>query len=101
MELRVFIPEPQLGKVRLDASARVQVDAFPDRSFEARVARIDSRPQFTPREVHVPDQRARIVFAAILRVDNPAGYLKPGMPADAWIRWSDEAAWPGRFSVPE
>ncbi|MBI3772750.1 MAG: HlyD family efflux transporter periplasmic adaptor subunit [Gammaproteobacteria bacterium] len=100
LELRVYIPEADLGKIKLNDPARVRVDAFPERTFEARVARVDARAQFTPKDVHMPDERARLVFGVILAVDNPQSYLKPGMPADAWIRWQPDVSWPDKLSVP-
>ncbi|MFZ5594099.1 MAG: HlyD family secretion protein [Pseudomonadota bacterium] len=100
LELKVYIPEADLGKIKLNDPARVRVDAFPERTFEARVARVDARAQFTPKDVHMPDERARLVFGVTLAVDNPQGYLKPGMPADAWIRWQPEASWPDKLAVP-
>ncbi|WP_108444736.1 HlyD family secretion protein [Halomonas denitrificans] len=98
--LKLYIDERSLGKVRLRAPARVRVDAFPDRYFEAEVAAIDSEAQFTPRDVHLPEERARTVFGVTLQLANPDGILKPGMPADAWIRWQDEAPWPDALVVP-
>ena len=100
LELKVYVPEAEIGKIKLDDPARVRVDAFPDRTFEARVARVDSRAQFTPKDVHMPDERARLVFGVTLALDNPQGYLKPGMPADAWVRWRPEVPWPGTLPVP-
>jgi HlyD family secretion protein len=100
LELKIYIPEAEIGKVKLGEPARVRVDAFPQRQFEARVARVDSRAQFTPKDVHMPDERARLVFGVTLAVDNPEGYLKPGMPADAWVRWQPEAQWPAQLAVP-
>lgn len=100
LELTVYIPERDIGKIKLDDPARVQVDAFPQRYFEARVSRVDSRAQFTPRDIHMPEERVRMVFGVTLAVPNPQGYLKPGMPADAWIRWDPEQPWPERLVAP-
>ena len=94
------MPESEIGKIKLNDPARVRVDAFPQRTFEARVARVDPRAQFTPKDVHMPDERARLVFGVVLAVDNPEAYLKPGMPADAWVRWKPEASWPDKLTVP-
>lgn len=99
-EVRVFIPESRIGRVKLGAPARLRVDAYPDRLFEARVARVDQTAQFTPRDIHMPDERVRLVFGVTLAIDNRGGVLKPGMPADAWILWQPEAGWPGRLFVP-
>jgi len=101
MELKVYVPESDIGKVSLDAAARVAIDAFPERTFEARVARVDSQAQFTPRDIHMPSERVRTIFGVTLALDNPDGWLKPGMPADAWILWRPEAGWPERLFVPE
>lgn len=100
IEFRIYVPESEIGKIKLNDPARVRVDAFPQRYFEARVARVDQRAQFTPKDVHMPDERARLVFGVVLAVDNPEGYLKPGMPADAWVRWKPEASWPDQLAVP-
>lgn len=83
--LKVFIPEPQIGKIRLGAEARVYVDAFPGRPFQAKVREISDRAEFTPKDVQTREERAKLVFAVKLAVENPTGVLKPGMPADGTI----------------
>jgi HlyD family secretion protein len=100
-KLKVFISERDLGKVRLGAPARIRVDAFPGRDFPARLARVDAQAQFTPRDVHMEDERSRTVFGVTLEASNPEGLLKPGMPADAWILWDEKSAWPDQLRVPE
>ena len=101
VRLKIFIPEKDLGKIRLGAPARLRVDAFPRRDFPARVAQVDAQAQFTPRDVHLQDERARTVYGVTLEAENPQGLLKPGMPADAWILWVEKAGWPERLTVPE
>lgn len=100
LELKVFVPEGDLAKVKLGTQARVLTDAFPDHFASAAVARVDETAQFTPRDIHMPDDRVQTVFGVMLTVDNPRGELKPGMPADAWIKWDESAAWPDRLPVP-
>lgn len=100
LELKVFIPEADIGKIRLGAAARVKTSAFPDRFYEARVSRVDQQAQFTPRDIHMPEERVRMVFGVTLELANPTGELKPGTPADAWIRWNDGVAWPSNLIVP-
>lgn len=100
VELKVFIPEKDIGKITLGEKARVRVDAFPDQLFEARVTRVDQRAQFTPRDIRMPEERVRMVFGVTLNLDNPNGALKPGMPADAWILWQADSEWPDRLFVP-
>lgn len=100
LELKVYIPERDIGKIRLGSSARVRVDAFPDRYFEANVTKLDQQAQFTPRDIHMPEERVRMVFGVTLAVENKDGILKPGMPADAWLRVREEAPWPASLVVP-
>lgn len=101
IRLKVFVSEADLGRLRLGAPARIRVDAFPDRLFEARVARVDAQAQFTPRDVHMQDERVRTVYGVTLEAANPQGLLKPGMPADTWILWDVARGWPARLAVPE
>jgi HlyD family secretion protein len=100
LELKVFIPEAEIGKIKLGDAARIKTSAFPDRFYPARVARVDQEAQFTPRDIHMPEERTRMVFGVTLDVANPAAELKPGMPADAWIRWTAKIEWPSKLAVP-
>jgi len=100
VRLKVYVAEHDLGKLHLGDEARVRTDAFPGRYLTASVSRIDSEAQFTPRDIHMPDERVRLVFGVTLALDNPSGELKPGMPADAWVRWRPATAWPAVLTVP-
>jgi HlyD family secretion protein len=99
LELKVYLPVDDLGKIRLGDEARVRVDAFPNELFVAAVARVDDYAQFTPRDIHVPDERTQMVYGVTLALDNAERRLKPGMPADAWVRF-DDVAWPERLPIP-
>lgn len=92
--LKVFIPENQIGKVRVGLPARIYSDAFPKAFYDARVRSIANRAEFTPKEVQTPDERVKLVFAVKLQVlTNPDDRLLPGLPADAVIRWQDQVEW--------
>ncbi len=53
--------------------------------FPARVEHINSRAEFTPKEVLTSDNRAALVYAVRVAVKNPEGILKLGMPVE--IHW--------------
>lgn len=92
--LKVYVPEKEIGKVRLGLPAQVYTDAFPDRPFPATVRYIAARAEFTPKEVQTPDERVKLVYAVKLYLDeNPEHRLTPGLPADAIIRWREDAPW--------
>lgn len=93
--LRVYLPLVDAERVRPGAPARIHVDAFPDRAFEGAVERVASEAEFTPRDIHMPDERTTLVYEVTVRIRDDGGVLKDGFPADAWIRWDDGASWPG------
>ncbi len=82
LQLVVYIPQTRLGEVYLDQPVRITVDSFPGEAFEGRVVHISETAEFTPRNVATKEERANLVFAITLRVPNPEGRFKPGMPAD-------------------
>ena len=91
--VRVYVPEREIGKVRLGNQARIYADAFPGRAFGGSVVEIAQRAEFTPKDVHVKDEREKLVFAVKVAIDNSEGYLKPGMGVDVRIKWKDDAGW--------
>ncbi|MFO0698614.1 MAG: efflux RND transporter periplasmic adaptor subunit [Nitrospira sp.] len=92
--LKVYVPEVQIGKLRLDLPARIHTDAFPEQPFDATVRYIASKAEFTPKEVQTPDERVKLIYAVKLYMkENPDHRLTPGLPADAIIRWKEDVAW--------
>ena len=95
--VKIYVPEPSIGKVALAQEARIYVDAYPDRAFAARVSRVSQEAEFTPKNVETREERVKLVFAVeVALAENPDGVLKPGMPADAVIRWQPDATWVAR-----
>lgn len=78
--VRIWIPEPQLGRVRVGQRAAVRVDTFRDREFPGRVVEIRTQAEYTPRNVQTLDQRMDTVFGVKVAID-AAPELKPGMAA--------------------
>ena len=72
-----------VGQVRVGQAVAVTADPFPDRVFYGVVVSTNQRAEFTPRNVQTQRDRLNLVFGVKIRVDNPQGELKPGMPADA------------------
>ena len=78
--VRVYVPEPQLGRVRVGQRAVLTVDTFPKREFLGRVVEIRTQAEYTPRNVQTLDQRMDQVFGVKVAID-PTPDLKPGMAA--------------------
>jgi len=83
--LKVYIPEDEIGRVKVGQAVEVSVDSFPGKVFEGRVSYIASQAEFTPKNVQTQKERVNMVFAVKVKVPNPNHELKPGMPADAVI----------------
>lgn len=83
--LTVYVPENEIGLVKVGQAVQVQVDSFPERSFAGNVVHIASRAEFTPKNVQTREERVSTVFAVKIQIPNPDHALKPGMPADAQI----------------
>jgi HlyD family secretion protein len=82
LEVRVYIPEADLGWAELGDEVKVSVDAYPDRAFRGEVVHIADQAEFTPRNVQTPEERVILVYQVRIRVANPEGALKPGLPAE-------------------
>ena len=92
--LKVYVPEQEIGKLRLGLEAQIHIDAFPDQPFAATVRYIAAQAEFTPKEVQTPDERVKLVYAVKLYLEeNPEHRLAPGLPADAMIRWREDTPW--------
>ena len=83
--LRGFIPEGEIGKVKLDQPARIYLDSNPNQPLEAVVSRIDPEATFTPENTYFRDERVKQVVGVKLQLKSGTGFAKPGMPADGEI----------------
>lgn len=78
--VRVYVPEPLLGRVRVGAPVAVRVDTWPERRFAGRVAEVRHQAEYLPRNVQTLDQRSDQVFAVRVELE-AADELRPGMAA--------------------
>ena len=90
--LRAFVPETDIGRVRVGQRAAVSVDAYPGRAFAGAVSEISSEAEFTPKNVQTKKERVNLVFRIKIAVPSADGVLKPGMPADAVVKVGAPAA---------
>jgi HlyD family secretion protein len=82
---RVYVSEPNLGKVRPGMAAAIMVDSFPKRRFEGWVGFISPVAEFTPKSVQTEELRSSLVYEVRVFVKDPADELRLGMPASAFI----------------
>jgi len=84
LTITVYVPDPRLNEIKLGQSATVTIDVASGESptFNAEVIHIADQAEFTPRNVQTVEGRSSTVFAVKLKVTDPEGKLKIGMPAD-------------------
>jgi HlyD family secretion protein len=83
--LRGFVPEGEIGKVKIGQPAHVYLDSNPKQPVDAVVLRIDPTATFTPENTYFRQDRVKQVVGVKLRLRGAFGYAKPGMPADGEI----------------
>lgn len=82
--VRIYVPEPQLGNVKVGQRTRIKVDTF-NEFFDGVIEQINTQGEFTPRNVQSRDERNHLVFGVKVRINNREGKLKAGMAADVTL----------------
>ena len=83
--VRVFVPEPWLGRLKVGDAVTVETDAFPKQPFRGAVTQIARAAEFTPRNVQTREERIKQVFGVKVRIENPDGKLRAGMSAEVYF----------------
>jgi HlyD family secretion protein len=80
--VRVYVPQPWLGYIKVGDEVRARVDSFRDEDFKGVVEQINRQAEFTPRNVQTVEDRIRQVFGVKVRLENRDDKLRAGMAAD-------------------
>ena len=91
--LRGFVPEGDIGKVKVGQPARVYLDSNPQKPVDAYVSRIDPQATFTPENTYFRDDRIKQVVGIKLQLKSGFGFAKPGMPVDGEVL-VEGSTWP-------
>ena len=91
--LRGFVPEGQIGKVKLGQPVHVYLDSNTKQPIDAWVSHIDPQATFTPENTYFQDERVTEVFGVKLQLKGAVGFAKPGMPVDGEILTQGDT-WP-------
>jgi HlyD family secretion protein len=84
--VRIYIPETEIGRVRLGQKAEVRVDSFPKQVFDGAVEQINQQAEFLPRNVQTREERVHQVIGVKIRIDNASGRVLAGMAADVKLK---------------
>ena len=86
VDLKIFVDETEIGKVRPGQKADVKVDTFPGKTYAGYVSFISPEGEFTPKIIQTKKERVKLVYLVKVSIVNPNFELKAGMPADAWLQ---------------
>ena len=84
--VRIYIPETELGHVKVGQNAEIHVDSFPNKAFAGVVEQINQQAEFLPRNVQTREERVHQVFGVKVRINDPSGQVRAGMAADVKLR---------------
>ena len=79
--VKVYVTTDVLGDLRIGNPAKVYIDGQTE-PLDGTIKEISDAAEFTLRQSITKNERANLVFGVKVAVDNAAGILKPGMPAD-------------------
>lgn len=84
LDLRIYISGAQLPSVKLGQQVEVLVDKNADenQALSGRVSWIASDAEFTPKMIQTKEERVTQVYAVKVKVPNPNGMIKIGMPGE-------------------
>jgi HlyD family secretion protein len=88
LQVRSLVNESDVGRILPGMAASIKVDAFPDRTFQGQVEKIEPQASVSQSVVNYP---------VIVQLSNADGTLKPGMSANITIRLQER---PNALTVP-
>ncbi|RJQ57378.1 MAG: HlyD family efflux transporter periplasmic adaptor subunit [Desulfobacteraceae bacterium] len=83
--VRAYVPEPDLGKIRLGMNGTVGSDSFPQKKYDGWVGFLSPVAEFTPKSVETTELRTSLVYEVRIFVKDPADELRLGMPVTVRI----------------
>jgi len=83
--VRAYVPEHDLGKVKLGMAAEIGTDSYPGKTYTGWVGFLSPTAEFTPKSVETKDLRTKLVYQIRIYVCNPRNELRLGMPATVTI----------------
>lgn len=84
LELRIYVSGAQLPSLKLGQQVQVLVDRNADENsrHSGSISWIASKAEFTPKMIQTKEERVTQVYAVKVKVPNPDGLIKIGMPGE-------------------
>jgi HlyD family secretion protein len=84
--IRIYVPETEMGRVKLGQKAAVTMDALPGQTFEGEVDQINQQSEFLPRNVQTREERVHQMVGVKIRMHDSEGKIRSGMAADVKLQ---------------
>lgn len=92
--MTIYMSSDRAGQVKLGEDAKIKLDAYKNKIFNAKVSFVAENAEFTPKEVETQKEREKLVFRIKLTLDdNSLREAKPGMPGDGYIKLNSNISW--------
>ena len=79
--VRIYVPETEIGRMKIGDMVPISVDSFPGKTFQGKVEHMNERGEYSPRNLQTADERADQVFAVRIGLLDGKGQLRAGMAA--------------------
>ena len=104
LNMTVFLPAADAGKLAIGDEARVILDAAPDYVIPAVVSFVASDARVSPKAVETKEERAKQMFRVNLRIDPQVvktygGKVEPGLPGAGFVRTKPDVKWPPELQI--
>ena len=104
LNMTVFLPAADAGKLAIGDEARVILDAAPDYVIPAVVSFVASDTRVSPKAVETKEERAKQMFRVNLRIDPQVvktygGKVEPGLPGAGFVRTKPDVKWPPELQI--
>ena len=83
--VRAYVPEADLGRIRLGMPATVSTDSYPGRAYHGWIGYLSPTAEFTPKNIETPQLRTALVYQLRVYVCDARDELRLGMPATVHI----------------
>ena len=92
--MTIYMSSDLAGQVKLGEDAKIKLDAYKNKIFDAKVSFVAENAEFTPKEVETQKEREKLVFRVKLTLDNNSTReAKPGMPGEGYIKLNPDKNW--------
>ncbi len=83
--VRVYIPVPELARVRVGTRVWIELDGMPGTRFPGRITYIANETQFTPKNIITRDDRVTQVYEAKATILDGIEHFKPGAEGNVYV----------------